>query len=733
MSKLNAENTRNRLRLTTSSLVLLASLAMAGGANAQTVLSLANSPYNAGSPPGGDTYVVVPTGLTAYMEQWADGTFAGLPTISFSNNQPIVGNPASCLWGGCTRGAAEIRVQQGATLIMAGAETGAALGNSSYWPWWGIESLFNVQGDVIVGEGGWNIMGTNTFAGDIHLLHNAQFILGQSWHNANITFGPNAHIEMESGAQFYLNEAGTAVIGGALSGVSGSSFELAGGTLVVNGQNTTTSPFLGTFTLDAGSVLQVGDATHATAIFGDPNHTDGSSYTLNVHGTISGSARLQGYGKIYGTVTNTGGIVQPGGTAGTMGTLTVSRYTQDATGMLQVEVTPTAASQLHVLGNATLNGSLRVTIDPGVYGTNVYNIVTVDGTMTGQFSSITTSSGASGAIAAVTQNAHGYQVVTEVVSGANATAPVVNGHLVSANRLNTEQFVASLYDVIAANAPNHGAVQQAELAHNVYAWLSPFGRMSSISRDHVGYHTNAEGVTGGIELRTADNTTLGIAASYAHENLKAKGASNAHSNTIDLAVYGGINLQYVRVDGVAFYNTYDAAMARNFGSNGVARSAPSGYAYGGSLQVSKSLFHGLVTPYMRGMYSRQHLASAIETGATVLDLKFNAINANTFVGDVGFRIDPLYRKPECKTKLDITVAIEHDFSKLGETVTGEFPIGSGQAWNTFWKGNSENTLVGTLNVVHPVTDNIELFGRVDGRVSLFQTASEISVGGRYRF
>jgi hypothetical protein len=742
MSKLNVENTRNRLRLSTSSLVFLAAVAMAAGANAQVVqLTPATNGFMIDNSPGqtveitsGTTAIMFPKGqewITGAGNTWANALYItdenwGVAPGWGANNMTIGDSP----FGGANPNAAVIQVDSGATLRFLGTQS---LG---WGPWFGMNNMIHAEGDVIFENNSANIVGTNLFAGNLTLLDGANIFMGESWGApSEISFSSHTQISLGAGSLLYLRLPGTftSTAGTLVSSDATGKLELAGGKLVLDGANTAASPFTGTLLLDSGSTLMVGDATHATAVLGDPNHTNGSGYALDVHGTIGGTAKLQGYGKIYGTVTNTGGIVQPGGSAGTMGTLTVSQYSQDATGMLQVEVTPTAASQLHVLGNAALNGSLKVTIDPGSYGTGVYNIVTVDGTMTGGFTSITTASSATGAIAAVTHSSHGYQVVTEVVAGSNATAPVVNGHIVSANRLDTQEFVDSLYDIVAVNGPKHGAVQQASLAHNVYAWLNPFGRMSSISRDQIGYHTSAAGVSGGIEARTPENATLGFAVSYAHENLRSKGASAAHMNIIDLALYGGLDLQYARVDGVAFYNTYDAATARNFGSNGVAKAAPSGYAYGGSAQVSKPLFHDLLTPFMRGTYARQHLAAATETGATVLDLKLNAINANTFTGDVGFMINPLYRIPECPTKLDITVAIEHDFSKLGETVTGEFPIGSGQGWDTFWKGDSENTLLARLNVVHPVTDQIELYGRVDGRFSLFQTAGEVSIGGRYRF
>ena len=77
-------------------------------------------------------------------------------------------------------------------------------------------------------------------------------------------------------------------------------------------------------------------------------------------------ASSQGHGTIGGDVANTaGGVLSPGGS---IGTLTLGGdYTQGPTSRLRIEVSPTAASQLKVLGNASLAGNLALVYEPGVY------------------------------------------------------------------------------------------------------------------------------------------------------------------------------------------------------------------------------------------------------------------------------------------------------------------------------------------------------------------------------
>jgi hypothetical protein len=725
-----------QLSLTASAAALgVALMGTAGSAQAQTVqLTGANNLYAVDNNPGqtieitsGTNALMFPKGQEWLLDPgkpWA-GALAitdenwGQPPGWGANNMTIGASP----FGGANPNAAAIQVDSGASLRFLGVQS---LGWS---PWMALNNMMNAQGDVIFENMNANIAGNSTFAGNVTLLDNAQIYMGETWGAASaISFGKNTNITLNPGSQLYLRLTSgfTSTAGGALAG-SGK-LELASGTLVINGQNTASTPFTGTLQIDPGAVFVVGDASHPTAVLGDPGHPTGSGYGLNVGGTIGGSAKLQGYGTIYGTVSNSGGVVQPGGSSGVPGTLTVSKYSQDATGSLKIEVTPTAASSLKVLGDASLNGSLSVTINPGTYGTKVYDIVDVGGVMSGSFSSITTASGATGAIAAVAKSANGYQLVTEVVQGANASAPVMNGHLVSANRLNNYYFVNSLYDVIAVGQKEAGT------APTFRAWGEGFGHQTSISRDDVGYHSTAGGFTAGGEYRSPSaNATAGVAFSYSTEGMRSKGNSTANIGTWHVAAYGGADVQYARLDGVLFYNGYQTTTKRDFQDNGIAIAKPNGYAYGGSVQLSHALFGGIVTPYLRGIFSRQHLNGSVESGATVLDLKYDAINANTFVGDFGLRIEPMRSFLGSSTKLLITAAVEHDFSKAGEIVDGEFPIGSGQSWNAYWKGDSENTALVGADVGYKLGDSVELYGRLNGRFSLYQSSGELAIGGRWRF
>ncbi len=741
MSNMKEKIIRNGLALTASALALAAAW---GGADAQTYQTMSGfqtvtidstfaSNYNTFEVTNGTEAVIVPSwaqatwavGNNTAVTLSSPGGAANISTLNPCQNGSLAYSATSCLGG-----APLLQVDQGGTLVLGGQQT-----NGSIVGGYGFEDAIHADGDVVIQYAGppqsWGtptqqFVGTNAFLGNVTMANQATATFGLSWASGNTQFGPNTNLILDDSSvlSIYQSAGAPLVMGGSLQGTG--TLMLGNGTLVINGQNTAANPFLGTLTVNPGNMVVIGDGSHPGAIYGDPGHP--TAQTLDIHGNTAGAPVLRGLGTVDATVTNTGGVVEPG-YGSTLGNLTVAAYSQDNTGTLKVEVSPTAVAGLHVLGDASLGGTLNVTIDQGNYATKIYNIVQVDGTMTGDFNSITTSSTVQGAIAAVTKTSNGYQVVTEVVQGAAASAPVVVGHLVSTNRLNNIFLVNSLYDQIALDTPR----SRAEVGRNKYVWIEGFGRHSGVSRNDVGYHSTTAGVTVGAEYRSESNNVVGLAMSYSVGNLRAKGASTADLDSFNVALYGGTNLQYMRLDGVLFYDIFSTSANRDFGTDGIAKTSPGGYSMGGSLQLSQPMLHGLLTPYIRGIITRQHLGASVETGATLLDLRYNGISTNTFAGDVGFRINPLVAHPESKTKLLVTVALEHDFSALGETVSGTFPVDNGQNWSSYWRGDSANTALVGLNIARKVTDHLEISGRVNGRFSLYQTGGEIALNARYRF
>src|SRR6185437_5647489 len=168
-------------------------------------------------------------------------------------------------------------------------------------------------------------------------------------------------------AAVVFNQGANGVFGGGISG-SGTLTKIGGGTLILDGINT----YTGGTAVSAGT-LAIGDAAHP-----------GASVFGNV--TVSNAALLMGHGSITGRLLNADGTVMPGGS---IGTLSVGgNYTQGATSTLAIEVSPNAASQLQVGGNAALAGTLALTFDPGAYTGKTFALVKAGG-VTGTFATVT--------------------------------------------------------------------------------------------------------------------------------------------------------------------------------------------------------------------------------------------------------------------------------------------------------------------------------------------------------
>jgi hypothetical protein len=711
MLKVHAEDMRSRLRLTASALVVAAACAgMTAGADASTItLSSSNSPIKIDGGTG-DT-IVVTTGTAAYMTAAYNSVPSGDLGLVWSSANLSADSVTSM--SGST-GQDKIQIEKGATLYI----------NNDWW-WESYQSMFQSAGDITIDHGTTYLLGTNTLTGNL-TIETGTVYFGAGWVNGQTTFGTDTKIILGSGGSIGYYNSGSIdnVINTISSADATSSVTMYSGNLTVNGVNTATSAFYGTVNVNAGATFAVGDASHSSAVFGDPS---GSTTVVNVNQSGGSLGILEGYGTIYGSVTNNG-LVKPGGTSGTTGTLTITGdYTQGSTGQLKVEISPTSASSLVVGGTATIDGTLNVNIDDGTYGNTVYEVLSASN-ISGSFSSISTSGSASGVIIGSGSDDTGVYLVTEKSSGAQAF-----GHLMTAYRTNLYQFANSLYDTIELGSPEAGA-KKAVADGEIRTWFAPFGRLDNIGRDGVGYNNKTVGATMGTEYRTPwRNAVVGAAFSYSYSNMDVKNeATTANTDAYTFAVYGGADLQFARVDGMMFYGFDDNSLARTFSGYGTANATPRGWSWGGSVQISNSLFDNLITPYVRGTFARISQDSEAESGVKTFDLSYDGINKATFAGDLGFKVHLLRPEPDLKAKLEMSAAIRHDFSDAGETVSGGFADLSGSSFTYKWDGNSANALLVGLNFSDEVMNGLDIYTRVNGIFTTNQRAGEVQIGARYR-
>ncbi|MES2274004.1 MAG: autotransporter domain-containing protein [Chlamydiota bacterium] len=295
-----------------------------------------------------------------------------------------------------------------------------------------------------IGTGTLTLSGVNTFAGGTTVnggtlsipadtaLGNAAAPLALNASTLQITASiTSARTISLTGANIIDPQVNTVTLSGPISG-AGSFTKVNGGLLILSGTNSYSGGTVvngGTLQGDTNS-LQGSIQDNATLIF---NQSFSGTYagvltgngqltkqgastiqfsgqspaftgptlvsqgTLNVTGSIAGSSlvtvalgsTLSGTGTV-GSVSNSGQIT-PGNSG--VGILTVNGTLSLAgTSNVNIDIAPTAASQINVAGTAMLNGALTIIPTPGFYGLNAtYTILTSAGLGFSTFSSPPTS------------------------------------------------------------------------------------------------------------------------------------------------------------------------------------------------------------------------------------------------------------------------------------------------------------------------------------------------------
>jgi hypothetical protein len=682
----------------------------AGAASAQTtVLTPTSSNYDLVANSGVDKFVEISSGTNAYFTLDASTIPAGSVGILGNGGWPNgIGSTGSwdLSWWEVTTNAPVMVVDSGATLTFDGSND------------YNFESMIQATGDVTFLGKEWRLWKNNSFLGNITIQDGATIDFGsREWgcctFAGTVTFGSHTNIDMNGGKVNFYQSGAAAVVGGRISGSAAADLEVASGKLVVNGNyGTTGRSFAGTVNIASGASFTVGDSTHASAVFGDP------AARINLTGA---SATLSGYGTINGTV-NSSGIIKAGGTNGVNGGLTINgNLTQASSGQIYTAITPTGISNLTINGTAAIGGDLFITVADGTYSNRRYHLVTAT-SFSGSFNHVYTVGNPSGPIIGIlkTPDGKGYDVLAE---GSSATQ--VYGHLAYANRSALTNFVGSLYDAMATTSASGAKID---------VWLTPIGEIENLGRDGLGYEQKTYGVSmGGMHRFESHNGVVGAAFSYRHGNLSVKNdPATASSNGYDLALYGGADVNALRVEASAFYSIADASTKRPMGSDGTSFANQTGYAYGISGQISHDMFQSLVTPYVRATYARHHWGAATEAGSGDYDLRHDAINANTLAVDLGIRAHLLRQGPDQRFKMDVDLSARHDLSNPGETVMVGFANIPGATGISYWRGDSKNSLRLGLNAAGRITDQIEAYTRVGGTLTSHRRAGELAIGVKYK-
>lgn len=272
-----------------------------------------------------------------------------------------------------------------------------------------VGGIFFMEDATLIATDGFNISsgmtfsGTGTIVGDV--INAGAWTVGDPYESpvtlsitGNVTLdGSTLSLltggELDVSGDFLQDDGWLHLAGAALLTVSGDFHQTSGDTYVFGpGSSQTTLTVGGSFTLDAGTVT-VGmdallDVAGAVTVFDGLLLLEYTAYLTAGSGVvIQADGRLSAAGTITGNVTNAGMLdisTWPSGTLSIVG-----NFTQTSTGTFKAQLDAyDTYDQLHVSGQATLNGAFVMTLQPGAAPySGPYSILSY-GSRSGTFSSL---------------------------------------------------------------------------------------------------------------------------------------------------------------------------------------------------------------------------------------------------------------------------------------------------------------------------------------------------------
>jgi autotransporter-associated beta strand protein len=485
---------------------------------------------------------------------------------------------------------------------------------------------------------------------------------------------------------------------------TGSMIQAGTGTLIFNG----VASYSGATLVNAGTLL-VGDASNSGA-------------TIAGSGVIVASgAALGGFGLISTSVTNNG-TVSPGAS---IGTLTVNSFAQGPSGTLAIEISPTSSDRLHVLGAASLDGTLQIT----TIGLSALpqTLTFLDaGSISGQFSNVVINSDSGLAVGGLEYSETTVSLVVAPQSSAQLYTAFNHSSFNTTASLGNALFEHMATQVCRPSIPARAACPEAVV------WAQGIGSSGSVNSQGTSstFTTRFSGVMGGLDYRSDDGIRLGLVASYVTQNLRLTGnQGRVTADTILLAGTAGIELQGGQLDATLFYVASEGSATRPALAV-TAKASPKSDGIGAAIQYALPVLRDYVTARARITYIDLTQDAIIETGASPYGVGANQKTGAALFGDFGLMFEHSY------TMRSGTV-LTPEFS-LGARVMASRPSGSivaylsdaGGSPFTFTGSQIERTsFTAGLGISAHRRGGLGLYLRADGRIGGSEREGIISVGG----
>jgi len=550
-----------------------------------------------------------------------------------------------------------------------------------------------------------------------------------------------------------FDQASAGVFANAITG-SGQLIKQDAGLLALNGVSSIAA------TAVNGGNLQIGDAAHASAQLT-------SNVTVNTGGTLSG------HGTVVGNVANNGGTVSPGGT---IGTLTINgNYTQTSASVLSIETTPDTSSKLVVTGTATLAGTLQFVTDPGFYRKGTQYDFLSAASVTGTFSSVTATNGATFSVtvgpngAIVTETAGAYTPVGNATANQRAVGaafinypigvsdfdPVANalialptaaGQNAAYDRLGGEvdaDFLTVARDDVRSflgGVEDQNAGGGSPKSGPNAAWGYVTGSADTVHGDGNahGFDQHAGGVVFGGERDLGANTRLGAAFDYSHSDFSLQGLDqNGALDTVAGGVYGRQNFGDLFLDAAASVGWETGKSTRVIAFTGVDRRATGsfdGASVGGLISFGDRI-HGpdglLIEPSISIIGSSVRQGGFTESGATGADLAVDSQTQGTAEALVGARFSKSFPMASGKLSLDGRLDWAHELSTETPTIGESFAAAAGTHFVVAGADPGKDFAVIGAGLTYSASSRLSVFVRYNGAMSSQQSDQAGTLGVKY--
>jgi outer membrane autotransporter protein len=249
-----------------------------------------------------------------------------------------------------------------------------------------------------------------------------------------------------------------------------------------------------------------------------------------------------------------------------------------------------------------------------------------------------------------------------------------------------------------------------------------------------GYRSTSTGLAGGYDRMIDQALTVGVTFGWSHSTTNARSyTAGSTFDQIDLGIYGTVRFGSVRIAADGFYGSTDAKVKRDTQGGGIALATFAGRGYGTALRVSAPLPGGVLTPFGELRWTHQSCNALVEDGAGELDFAIAGQSRNSGHGVIGARFQQTYGAGKGTITPHVEIGLDHMIGATDRTVSGSLNGISGSSFAGLAVTQSRTGGIVRLGGVAQLSQGIELYGDLDGKVSANRHQVDGTVGLRMRF